>query len=214
MHFAVVALGWLGDTLLAENLCCNIKEKFPNAKVILIVSKKFEELGKIMSCDAYYAYDKDNKNKGISGIYWFAKDIKKEVKRIDFALITHTHERSIIFSKLLNAKKIVSMPLKGLTPINLLINRKQKRDMHALLSTYRGIYNAKLLEKIGITKLSLNTNITIPEEHISQTINKFGNVLQFSSDYIVLSTVGKRDWQDWDIQEVCSFVKKADIKLC
>lgn len=75
---AVISLGWLGDTIINEMLCCNIKKLYPDSRLVLIVSKTFEDLGKIMTCDKCYSYDKSNEHKGVTGLFKLVKQIKNK----------------------------------------------------------------------------------------------------------------------------------------
>ena len=93
---AVISLGWLGDTIINEMLCCNIKKLYPDSRLVLIVSKTFEDLGKIMTCDKCYSYDKSNEHKGVTGLFKLVKQIKKQEK-IHTAILTHTHEQIQLF---------------------------------------------------------------------------------------------------------------------
>ena len=96
---AVISLGWLGDTIINEMLCCNIKKLYPDSRLVLIVSKTFEDLGKIMTCDKCYSYDKSNEHKGVTGLFKLVKQIKKQEK-IHTAILTHTHERAVVFRQI------------------------------------------------------------------------------------------------------------------
>lgn len=106
LTFAVVALGYLGDTVVIEPLCRNIKINFPNSKIIAIISKPFAEVALgFESVDEVYEFEKHKK-----GFFKFIKDIlelKKKIKaKIDYTIITHPHERSAILAKFVGGGNI------------------------------------------------------------------------------------------------------------
>ena len=123
-NFAVIALGWMGDTLMAEGLCKNIKRSVPDAKIMFVVQKTFADIPKLIpSVDEIVIYDKKVEHKGLLGYLKFAKLFKN----IDVAIIVHPHERSVLCAISTGTKNIVSLPLKGkLNPLNLFINIKKK----------------------------------------------------------------------------------------
>lgn len=208
----VIALGWLGDTVTVEPLCFNIKKNYPDHKLVLFVSKPFYDLGKLMTCDEVYYYDKKDEHNGIMGILKLAKSLKN-IGKVEFSFLTHTHERSMILAKLLNSKNIISLPLKSLNPLNIFINKIVDGDKQILLSTYRGQFFSDFLKHIGCSTLSLETNLQIPAEEKENTISKFSTVVPFDEEYIVLSTTSKQECNDWDIKEIEQFVKNADKKI-
>ena len=103
--FVIIALGHLGDTILVEPLCRNIKYNFPKSKIIFIVNETFKDipLG-FEHIDEIIGYDKKKRHKGLFGFLKFITDFS--FKNIDYAIITHPHERSIFIAKAIGAKNI------------------------------------------------------------------------------------------------------------
>ena len=210
---AVISLGWFGDTLVNEMLCSNIKKLFPDSRLIFIVSKTFEDLGKMMTCDKFYAYDKKGEHKGISGIFKLVKQIKKQEK-IDTIILTHTHERAVVLGKLLSPKTIVSVHLKNNNPLNFFINKHYTIGIKEFLSTYRGIFIANMLNLIcNAPKIDYTPNIKIPVEENIKSTEKFNEIIPFEKDYIALSTTSKQEANDWDINEIVNFTSRCELPV-
>lgn len=210
---AVISLGWFGDTLVNEILCNNIKKLFPDSRLVFIISKTFEDLGKMMTCDQYYAYDKKGEHKSILGLFKLVKQIKKQEK-IDTIILTHTHERAVVLGKLLSPKTIVSVHLKNNNPLNYFIDKHYTIEIKEFLSTYRGIIIANMLNLIyDSPQIDLTTNIKIPLEENIKSTEKFKDTIPFENDYIALSTTSKQEANDWDINEIIDFVSKSDLPV-
>ena len=210
---AVISLGWLGDTIINEMLCCNIKKLYPDSRLVLIVSKTFEDLGKIMTCDKCYSYDKSNEHKGVTGLFKLVKQIKKQEK-IHTAILTHTHERTVLFAKLLSPKTIASVYLKNHNPLNLFINKHYSMEAKEFFSTYRGNFNANMLRLLcNNYEIDYKTNIQIPHEEDLKTKEKFKDIIPFEKDYIAISTTSKQEANDWDINEIVNFTSRCELPV-
>ena len=140
LTFAIIALGYLGDTLLNEPLCRNIKDNFPDSKIVFIANDLFVDVPKgFSSVDYAIGYDKKEKLSGLLGYFRFAKEFPL-TNNIDFAILTHSHERSLFVAKAIGAKNIVSLPVKKCL-INGFITHKRAYIEQELRTTYKPNYN-------------------------------------------------------------------------
>ena len=204
-NIVVISLGFLGDTLLVEPMCRNIKESFPNSNLIFIVSELFKDipLG-FDSVDKIYGFDKKKKHKGFLGYFNFLKEFKE--KEIDYAIITHPHERSLILAKLLGAKNIISLPIKK-SFLNIFINKKRKYNNNELRTTYKADYNNGYLNNLCEYKhFPVLYNLSFDDE---VSLSKF----DLPQDYIVLSPTSKDLIKDWDYKNVKEFILKCDKQV-
>ena len=144
--FAIISLGFLGDTILTEPIYKNLRKKYNDCKIITITNKLFEEvpLG-FEDNDEIFAYDKNNIHKGLKGYYKFRKEFKY-TNKIDYAIITHPHERSVILAKFIGAKNIISLDKCGI--FNFFINKKIKYIEDEIRKTYKAEYNLNYLKHI------------------------------------------------------------------
>ncbi len=203
--FGITALGYLGDTLLTESLCKNIKENYPNSKIVFMVNKIFEDIPKgFTSVDYVVPIDK-KKLKGLKGYIDFCKNFPLKEK-INYFIVTHPHERSILIGLLLKVQNIISLPLRGkLNLFNLFINKKVKYQEDEIRTTYKAFYNLKYVKDI----CSETTNC-IPQYVISEDTGAIIQKYNLPEEYVVLSPVSKDLIKDWDMKEVKEFINSIN----
>ena len=205
-NFAVIALGWMGDTLMAEGLCKNIKSRVPDAKITFVVLKAFADIPKLISSvDDIVVYDKKVEHKGLLGYFKFAKLFKD--KNIDVAIIVHPHERSVLCAISTGAKNIVSLPLKGkLNPLNLFINIKKKVDSEEILNVYKNDYNANYLNLIGFETVHTEVDLVVP---LMEQLSGF----ELPEKYVVLVPESKNEFRSWDYENIALFIKQSKFPV-
>lgn len=205
-NFAVIALGWMGDTLMAEGLCKNIKSSIPDANITFVVLKAFADTPKLIpTVDEIVIYDKNAEHKGLLGYFKFAKLFKD--KNIDVAIIVYPHERSILCALLIGAKKIVSLPLKGrLNLLNLFINVKKKVDNQEILNIYKNDYNANYLNLIGIDAVHTKLDLAVP---LKENLSNF----ELPENYVVLVPESKNEFRSWDYENIALFIKNSAFPI-
>lgn len=205
-NFVIIALGWLGDTLLSDGLCKNIKRYNPDAKITFVPLKSFVDIPKLIpEVDEIIPFDKKGAHKGLLGYAKFSKHFKN--KEIDVAIIVHPHERSVLCAKAMGAKTIVSLPLKGkFNPINFLINKKRKYVEDEIRNEYKNNYNANYLNTIGVDTEKYAPSFSIPEsENID--ITRF----DLPEKYIALVPEGKDTLKHWDYENISAFIQNSKI---
>ena len=205
-NIVVISLGFLGDTLLVESMCRNLKCSIPKSNLIFIVNEVFGELPLgFESVDKIYSYDKKNKHKGLLGYWKFLKIFQE--KDIDYAIITHPHERSLILAKVIGAKNIISLPIKR-SFLNFLINKRRKFMKDELRTTYKADYNNGYLE--GFCDYE-NMPIKYEREDINQ--NEILDKFQLSGEYIVLSPTSKDLIKDWNYKNIKEFILNISVPV-
>jgi len=201
-NVVVISLGFLGDTLLVEPMCRNIKQNFPDVNLIFIVNKAFKDIPMgFDSVDKVYVYDKKEKHKGILGCLTFLKDFKE--KNIDYTIITHPHERSLFLAKIIKSKNIISLPIKK-SFFNFLINKKRKFVEKEIKNTYKANFNNKYLEPLCeyFDFNAVYNRVDIDYEKIMSRFN-------LPEEYIVLSPCSKDLIRDWDYKNVKDFISNC-----
>jgi ADP-heptose:LPS heptosyltransferase len=144
--FLIINTSYFGDTLLTDPLCRNIKQEYPNSKIIFMVNKPFVQVAKYMDgVDEVLCYDKKGEHKGLTGFLRFFNTYKAKYKnRVDAAFVIYGNERGIILAKLLGAKKIIA---DNIGPIRLFLDngpinyhgKTHTQDKHSvLLELYTG----------------------------------------------------------------------------
>jgi len=201
-NIVVIGLGYLGDTILTEPLCRNIKNNLPDYRLIFIANKSFEDIPcGFESVDEVYGYDKMQENKGLIGILRFVK-IFKYRNKVDFAIITHPHERSVLLAKIIGSRKIISLPPKRkLFNLNFLINRKVNYEEDEIRNTYKADYNLKYLE--GLCKYE---RFPVKYKRYDIDYAKIISKFKLPETYIVLSPASKNKIKDWNFQDVKEFI--------
>jgi len=205
-NFVVIGLGWLGDTLLADGVCKNIKYYNPKAHITFVVLKAFADIPKLIpEVDDIVIFDKNVDHKGLLGYLKFARLF--HCKKNDLAIIIHPHERSLLCAKATGAKKILSLPLKGaFNPLNLMINEKREYIEEEIRNEYKNDYNADYLNIVGISTKKYTPAFFVPD-YVS--IDKFN----LPEKYIVLVPEGKDELKHWDYKNLSLFVKNSNIPV-
>lgn len=108
--FLVINTSYFGDVLLTDTLCQNIKLEYPDSRVTFMVNKPFYEAAKYMAgVDEVLSYDKNDKHKGILGIFKFLQEYRQTYKNnIDVAIVLYSNERGIFIANAFGANTIIS----------------------------------------------------------------------------------------------------------
>ena len=105
-NFVVFNTACFGDVLLCNSLCQNIKNIFPESRVIFVCDKNWKDIAKYQKdVDEVVVYDKKGKNKGFFGLLKFIKEFP--YKNIYASLITYKNERNYLVGKLLKSRFVI-----------------------------------------------------------------------------------------------------------
>ncbi len=112
--FLVFNTSHLGDTLLCNSLCQNIKNVFPDSKIVFIVNKPFYEAALYQKdVDDVIVFDKFGEHKGLLSRIKFI--LKFPYKRADYAFVTYRNNTNSLISRLIMSKKIIEYTKKKIT---------------------------------------------------------------------------------------------------
>ena len=104
--FLIFNTACIGDILINDALCQNIKHFYPDSKIVFIVNPAYKDVALYMKdVDDVVCFDrkKDNTLKG-----WIKFLRTFPYKNPYASFVIYAHDRNLIFSKLLGAKHIVS----------------------------------------------------------------------------------------------------------
>ncbi len=101
--FVVFNTAGLGDVLLCNGLCQNIKKYYPSSKLVFVTDKPFKDAALYQEgVDSVLTIDK---HKGIRGISDFIRDFPHLPP--DACFLTYRNERNFFISKCIGAKKVL-----------------------------------------------------------------------------------------------------------
>lgn len=110
--FLIINLSFFGDVLLTNALCRNIKQNYPDSKIVFCVNKNFYEAAKYQTCvDDVICFDKHGEHSGVIGLIKFVLNCPYRNK-IDTAFIIYANDRGIVLSYLLGCKNRISGALR------------------------------------------------------------------------------------------------------
>jgi len=109
--FLVFNTSHLGDTLLCNSLCQNIKQLFPDSKIVFIANKPFYEAAKYQKdVDEVIVFDKFGKHKGLFARLKFILNFP--YKRADYAIVTYRNNTNSLIARLIMAKHLIECTTK------------------------------------------------------------------------------------------------------
>ena len=183
--FVILILACFTDVLLCNSLVQNIKNLFPNSKVVFIVDKPYEEVAKNQKgTDEVYVFDKKGKHNSILGILKFAKNFP--YKHMDYLIKIHSTERIEILTHFLKPKNIP----------------------HST-SSYVSVQerNTKVLESITHKTLH-NYPLTYFESIILSEEKK--NIFKTNEKYIALCTISSQEPKNMPIDTAVGLINKLN----
>lgn len=177
-----------GDVLLCNSLCQNIKNLYPNSKIIFVVDKNLVDVAKYQKdVDEVVVYDKNGINKGVLGMLKFVKAFP--YKKPDMSFVIYRNERNIFVSKLLGTKHILYRSKKCTTTV---------QQEHA-----------NLLSKVTTKKIKnypIKFKIT---DEISPNLLKY---IASNQNYIALCMVSKDKIKDCPLETCIELINKINAQ--
>lgn len=176
--------------LLNNSLCQNIKNFYPDSRLVFVADKPFEEAAKYQKgVDEVVVYDKNGKNKGsIIAPLLFA--LKFPYKNIFAIFITYRNGRSLTIARILRPKHLFAVK-KEKYPVDIKIQEKHNKMLTLLvdkeIKNYPICYN-------------------IPDCIKNTTKNKFS----LPDKYVVLCCISKKVSKDMPLNTTVDLIRKIN----
>lgn len=185
-NFVVFNTACFGDVLLCNSLCQNIKNIFPEARVVFVCDKNWKDIAKYQKdVDEVVVYDKKGRNKGILGLLKFIKEFP--YKNVYASLITYKNERNYVVGKLLKSRFVIP-PNKKYKDNNVL-------ERHSLL--IESLTNKPII------------NYPIKYNLPNGIINPLQNIIP-NEKYIALCCISKNPPKDMPLEMAIDLIKKIN----
>lgn len=184
--FVLYNTACLGDVLLCNSLCQNIKNIFPESKVVFVVDKKWEDAAKYQKdVDEVIIYDKNGENKGFFGLLKFVHKFK--YKKAYASIITYRNERNFLTASLTGSKSVLLKP----TNKNGECNTQKSHNLELSKLTNKKVVNYPI-------------KYEVPDFAKKSVKERFSNL----KDYAVLCTISKRKEKDMPINTIIDLIKR------
>ncbi len=185
-NFVIFNTACFGDVLLCNSLVQNIKNIFPESRVIFVCDKNWEDVAKYQEgVDEVIIYDKKGAHRGFFGFIKFIKDFK--YKNIYASFITYKNERNYAAAKLIGSRFVfMHNPTKGKTSMQEQHNKLLEPLTHKRIVDYPIKYN-------------LPDNVVNPL-----------NELNFSNKYIALCCTTKQKVKDIPLEVAAELISKIN----
>jgi len=181
-NFIIFNTACFGDVLLCNSLAQNIKNAFPESRVIFVCDKNWEDVAKYQEdVDEVIVYDKKGEHKGLIGMLKFVKHFKYKKPYASF--ITYKNIRNYVISKLLKSRFIIAE------------NQKNK-------NLHKQLRHSLLLQELTHKKIeNLPIKYNLP--------NKTKNILN-NEKYISMCCVTKNPPKDMPINTAIELINKIN----
>lgn len=200
---AIVHLGYIGDLVNASPVCIELKNKYPEAKLIFITIPASAETAKCLpGVSEVFIYDKKGEHKGFFNLLKAARSFKKE--KIDLAVVLNESLRSAFLAFLLGVKKRVGRNSDGrkflLTKTIPHLEEEKKMQIHV------SEHYMRVLKTLSLYNPDYRFGLNFPEE----TKTNVDRILQESEyrnyDLIGLCPCARHDDKDWKEDEALKFI--------
>ncbi len=181
--FVVYNTACFGDVLLCNSLVQNIKNIFPESKIVFVCDKNFKDVALYQKdVDEVVVYDKKGANKGLFGFIKFIKEFK--YKKSFASIITYNNQRNWMISYLTGSQ-------------NIIMADRKKSDL-----TTQEKHNL-LLQSLTNKKVK---NYPIKYQTPEEAKNSAEKLLGGMRDYIVLCTTSKKEEKDMPIDTAVQLI--------
>lgn len=197
--FLVINLSYFGDVILTGSLCQNIKEEYPDSKIIFMVNKPFKEAAQYLDgVDDVISIDKRGKHKGLLGLFKIVSETP--YKNIDAAFVIYGNARGVLISKLLGVKEIITSTHR----IHKYFCTKSYVDYGEYVHTQD--HNACYLKPLtGKDIKSLPVKYNIPQQAV-----EFAQELLKDGDFVGICPVSKRAEKDIPLDDCKELISKIN----
>ena len=201
--FLIINLSYFGDVVLTNSLCQNIKQNYPDSKIVFLVNKPFYEAAKYQECvDDVITVDKRGKHKGFWGLVKFVTECPY-YKKIYATFILYGNDRGILLSYLLGSKYRIS----GSENISKYLLTHKHKETDDFVHTQD--INANFIKSLtGKTAqiLPIKYKTDIETDKLAQKLkNQFQN-----KDIIGLCCISKQKIKDMPVETAIKIIELAN----
>lgn len=183
--FLVFNTSYLGDGLVCNTLCQNIKRIYPESKIVFIINKPFYDIAKYQAdVDDVVILDKKGEHRGIKGILKFIKTFP--YKNAYASFLTYKNLRNYWISIFTGCFRVF---------------QGEKHDNQTSIQ----LQILNLLSRLTKTKLD-----NCPIKYYPPELPKEVQKLLPNSDYIAISAITKKESKNIPLETVVEIIKKLN----
>lgn len=186
--FVIFNTACFGDVLVCNSLCQNIKNVYPDSKVVFVVNKPFYEVAKAQKdVDDVIVYDKKGAHKGISGALKFIKEFP--YKKPFASFVTYRNCRNMAIAKLIGSRYIFE-------------GRKRLDIYNSMQESHTELLQPLTNKKLQNLPIKCFANPVLPD--------KLVQILPQNEKYIALCTLTKNPPKDMPIEIAAELINKIN----
>ena len=200
---AIIHLGYIGDLVNASPVCIELKNKYPESKLIFITIPASAETAKCLpGVNEVFVYDKKGKHKGFLNLLKAAKSFKKE--QIDLAVVLNESLRSAFLAFLLGAKKRIGRNSDGrkflLTHTIPHLEEEKKMQIHV------SDHYMRVLKTLDLYNPDYKFELTFPDETKTNVNRILLNADYSNHELIGLCPCARHNDKDWKEEEALKLI--------
>jgi ADP-heptose:LPS heptosyltransferase len=209
---AVINLGYIGDVVNASPVCIELKNKYPDSKLIFITMKPAMETAKCLpGVDEIIVYDRRGEHKGLKNLIKLSFSIRKKYE-IDLAILLTDSFRSAFFTYLLGANKRLGRACQGRSIfLNYTIPHfQEEKEMKIHVSEHY----MRLLKPLNLYKQDYKLNFKYSKED-TEYIETSLKVLGYKGERLIgicpCARLEGKNWWPEDTVEFINLINKEKI---
>jgi len=199
--FVIFNATFIGDILVTNVLCQNIKTFYPDSKIVYVVQPKFVDVAKYQKdVDEVIGFDHVN-NGGFYGVMSFIKNFP--YKRPFASFITYESDRNMLIAKLIGSKHFIYKTQKGMR----IFLSKEKYGMNS----YPQIKDmfASLLEPL-VEKVNVHLPIQYNPPKSESTMYKKLEQIASEKELVVICPTSKLREKDINPEMAVGLIEKIN----
>ena len=187
--FVIFNTACFGDVLVCNSLCQNIKNIYPESKVVFVVNKPFYDVAKNqLDVDDVVIFDKKGKHKGLLGMWKFIREFPYKMPFTSF--VTYRSTRNMIIAKLIGSKYIFE-------------GKKRLEIYNPMQESITELLQPLTNKKLQNLPIKCYADTGLPE-HIVQLMPQ-------DTKYIALCTLTKNPPKDMPLETASDIIKKITL---
>ena len=208
-NFLIINMAYVGDVLITSGLCQEIKNNYPDSKLLMITTPASHQIAKnIPAVDEAYVFDKRGKDKGLLGMLKFVFNFKYRGK-IDAAFIVHSYFRGVFLAFFLGCKRRIAdywlNKSSAFLLTDLLYKKPGERNPLNKVDNY-----ANYISVLTSTELKEDISYNCPQSAIEKARQMIVDEGYGDFKLIGLSTNSKLDIKDWNAVESAKFIEMVN----